>query len=472
MRERIMELQNRSKRSQLRTLWIGAATVALVATFFFQGAVRAQVTFASSASSRGDIADVTYARDVAPIIQQNCTICHQQGGIGPMELVDYDDVRRYARRIKAYVADRVMPPYYYDNDIGIQELKHDWRLSDEDINTIVAWVDQGTPLGDPDNLPVQTEVLDANDWSLMLDFGQPDLVVPSTPIDVPASGLDMWHRPFVPVGNTEERCIKALQVKPQGSAKAVVHHANSTFRLLQEDGSFNQAGRATEYAMGKLGEILPDGVCRRIPADAWVAWDIHMFPGGLGKAAPNAVLPDNIVELGIWLHPEDYEYEYSQNLTLYGLREGELLMAPHGTTMTQGFHSFDHPVRIDSFQPHGHLRLRSASLEIFYPKTRRTEVISMISNWSATWHQSHLYEDDVAPLVPAGAVMVLKQWYDNTDGNPHNPDPDQWVSGGSRTADEMSHAWIAVTHLDEEGYQRLIEERKNKKEGRIISDSN
>ena len=428
-----MELQNRSKRSQLRTLWIGAATVALVATFFFQGAVRAQVTFASSASSRGDIADVTYARDVAPIIQQNCTICHQQGGIGPMELVDYDDVRRYARRIKAYVADRVMPPYYYDNDIGIQELKHDWRLSDEDINTIVAWVDQGTPLGDPDNLPVQTEVLDANDWSLMLDFGQPDLVVPSTPIDVPASGLDMWHRPFVPVGNTEERCIKALQVKPQGSAKAVVHHANSTFRLLQ---------------------------------------DIHMFPGGLGKAAPNAVLPDNIVELGIWLHPEDYEYEYSQNLTLYGLREGELLMAPHGTTMTQGFHSFDHPVRIDSFQPHGHLRLRSASLEIFYPKTRRTEVISMISNWSATWHQSHLYEDDVAPLVPAGAVMVLKQWYDNTDGNPHNPDPDQWVSGGSRTADEMSHAWIAVTHLDEEGYQRLIEERKNKKEGRIISDSN
>ena len=105
--------------------------------------------------------------------------------------------------------------------------------------------------------------------------------------------------------------------------------------------------------------------------------------------------------------------------------------------MTQGFRSFDHPVRIDSFQPHGHLRLVSASLEIFYPKTGRTEVISMISNWSATWHQSHLYEDHVAPLIPAGAVIVLKQWYDNTSGNPNNPDPDQWVDGGSRTADEM-----------------------------------
>ena len=91
----------------------------------------------------------------------------------------------------------------------------------------------------------------------------------------------------------------------------------------------------------------------------------------------------------------------------------------------------------------------------------------MVSNWSATWHQSHIYEDDVAPLVPTGAVLVMKQWYDNTAGNPNNPDADQWVDGGSRTADEMSHMWIAVTHLDEEGYERMVEEREEKAE--IIS---
>ncbi len=455
-----MELKTRSKRQNSWMPWIGAATVALLATFAFPGPANAQVTFASSEDGPQD---VTYARDVAPIIQGNCTVCHREGGIGPMELVDYDDVRRYARRIRGNVANRVMPPYYYDNDIGIQELKHDWRLSDEDISTIVAWVDQGAPLGDPDDMPPPAELLDVNDWSLAAEFGPPDLVVPSTPIDVPASGLDLWHRPFVPTGIPAERCIKALQVKPYGSAKAVVHHANTTFQLLQEDGSFKGAGRASEYAMGKLGEILPDGVCRTIPADAWVAWDIHMYPGGLGAAAPNTVLPNNVVELGIWLYPEDYEFEYKQDLALYSMRGGELLLPPHGTAMTQGFHSFDHPVRIDSFQPHGHLRLKSASLEIFYPETGRTEVISMISNWSATWHQSHLYEDHVAPLVPAGAVIVLKQWYDNTASNPNNPDADQWVAYGSRTADEMAHAWIAVTHLDEEGYQRLIEEREAQK---------
>jgi hypothetical protein len=271
----------------------------------------------------------------------------------------------------------------------------------------------------------------------------------------------MWHSPYASTGVTEERCIRALQVKPRGDAKAVVHHANSTFQLMQEDGSFESSGdRATEYAMGKLGELIPDGVCRVIPADAWVRWSIHMYPGGLGAAAPNAVLEDNVVELGIWLHPADYEYEYKQDLALYGIRQGELVMEPHGTAMTQGFHSFDHPVRIDSFQPHGHLRLRSASLEIFYPETGRNEIVSMVSNWSATWHQSHIYGENSAPLVPAGAVLVIKQWYDNTAGNPNNPDPDQWVDGGSRTADEMSHAWIAITHLDEEGYQEILAERE------------
>jgi hypothetical protein len=460
-----MDLQTRSTR--LGSFWIGAATLALIATFAPQGAAHAQVTFASA---DGVDVDVTYAKDVASIIQKNCTVCHRPGGIGPIDLVDYDDAKRYARRIRRQVSNRLMPPYYYDNDIGIQDLKHDWRLSDGDINTIVEWVDQGALMGDPDDMPALADLPDTDDWALTPDFGPPDVVVPSSPIDVPASGLDLWHRPFAPTGIDSARCIKALQVKPSGDAKGVVHHANSTFMIMQEDGSFVGTGdRATEYAMGKLGEVIPEGVCRTLPAEAWVRWDIHMYPGGLGSLAADEVLPDNVVELGIWLHPEDYEYEYKQDLVSYMFMEGQrdMLLPPNGIEMTQGMRSFDHPVRIDSFQPHGHLRLRSASLEIFYPKTGRTEVISMVSNWSAVWHQSHIYEDDVAPLVPTGAVLIMKQWYDNTAANPNNPDPDQWVDYGSRTADEMSHFWMAVTHLDEEGYERMVEEREEK--AKVIS---
>ncbi len=461
-----MEQHDRSQH-RLWTPWIGAATLALVAAFALQSTAHAQATFASSSND----AALTYSADVASIIQENCTVCHRPGGIGPMSLVTYEDVRRYSSRIKNAVRDRVMPPYYYDNDIGIQHLKEDWRLSDEDINTIVSWVDQGTPLGNRDEIP-ELDLIGTDDWSLSNLFGPPDLLAPSTPIDVPAAGNDMWHSPIVEIQGLPEgeRCIKALQVKPRGIAKTVVHHANSTFQLLQDDGTFEGSGdRATEYAMGKLGEIIPAGVCRVMPADAYIRWSIHMYPGGLGATAANDVIEGNVVDLGIWLHPADYEYEYKQDLKSYGIREGELVMPPGGTAMTQGFHSFDHPVRIDSFQPHGHLRLRSASLEIFYPETGRTEIISMVSNWSATWHQSHLYEDDVAPLIPAGAVLVIKQWYDNTDGNPNNPDADQWVASGSRTADEMSHAWIAVTHLDEEGYEKLLAEREADEEQRIAA---
>ncbi len=460
-----MDLQTRSARSG--SSWIGAATLALIASFALQGGAAAQVTFASA---DGIDVDVTYAKDVASIIQKNCTVCHRPGGIGPIDLVDYEDAKRYARRIRRQVANRLMPPYYYDHDIGIQELKHDWRLSDEDINTIVEWVDQGALMGDPDDMPPPADLPDTDDWALTPDFGAPDLVVPSSPIDVPARGLDLWHRPLAPIGIDSDRCIKALQVKPSGDAKGVVHHANSTFMRMQEDGSFVGTGdRATEYAMGKLGEVIPEGVCRTLPADAWVRWDIHMYPGGLGTLAADAVIPDNVVELGIWLHPEDYDYEYKQDLVSYMFMEGQhdMLLPPNGFEMTQGLRSFDHPVRVDSFQPHGHLRLRAASLEIFYPETGRTEVISMVSNWSAVWHQSHIYEDDVAPLVPAGAVLVMKQWFDNTSANPNNPDPDQWVDYGSRTADEMSHFWMAVTHLDEEGYERMVEERKEK--AKVIS---
>ena len=129
--------------------------------------------------------------------------------------------------------------------------------------------------------------------------------------------------------------------------------------------------------------------------------------------------------------------------------------------MTQGFHSFKTPVRIDSFQPHGHFRLVAKTLEIFYPETGKLEMISSVSNWTNSWHTSHIYEDDAAPLVPKGAVLVITGYYDNTPANKQNPDPDQWVGLGSRTADEMSHAWIAVTHLDDEGYARLVAERRS-----------
>src|SRR5690606_8441762 len=119
---------------------------------------------------------------------------------------------------------------------------------------------------------------------------------------------------------------------------------NTTFQVLNERGQYETAGRLSEYAMGKYAELIPDGVCRPAPANSWVLWDIHLYPGGIGAVAPGEEISGNVVEVGIWLHPEDYESKYQQDLRLYASNDGELIIPPHGSTMTVGYHTFDHPV--------------------------------------------------------------------------------------------------------------------------------
>lgn len=406
---------------------------------------------------------LTFTEDVAPLMQENCVVCHRAGSIAPMELSTYEQVKPWASVIKLKVAEREMPPYQYDTGVGIQDLQHDMRLSEEQIATIVNWVDQGAVQGDPALMPPPKEFPDPAEWRLAGEFGQPDLVVSSLPFTVPATGQDMWWEPLVEIPLENGRYLKAIEVKPSVAGRMVAHHANTSLYVPGEDGELARQGssRFTEYAAGKLGEVIPEGAGRFLPANSFVRWSIHYYP--MGESLEN-----DQVELGFWFHPEGYEPEYEQDLQSYSL-EGDLLVPPHGTAVVQGYHSWDHPVRIDSYQPHGHLRLRAASIEILHPSTGEREIVSVISNQSAWWQHSHLYEEDVAPLIPTGSVMILTHWYDNTTENPNNPDPDQWVYRGSRTGDEMSHDWIAVTHLTEEGYAKIKSERE---EGLAQADDN
>jgi hypothetical protein len=355
------------------------------------------------------------------------------------------------------VANREMPPYQYDTDVGVQHLQNDWRLSQEDIDTVVDWVNAGSPMGNPENLPQPMMYPAVDEFRLADELGPPDHTIKSEAWDVPAEGQDLWWEPIVDSGITESRCIKAVETRPSAAAIGSTHHANSHFKVLNEEGEWVNGDRLSEFAIGKLGEKVPKGACRRVPANSKVEWEIHYFPDG------NAV-PNDQVTIGIWYYDEEDEFNeeesYRQDLRAYFLSAGgDYMIPPHGTLMTQGFHSFDHPVRIDSWQPHMHLRGVAMSLEVFYPETGRKEVLSQASNWTSAWNHSHTYEDGHQPLIPAGATLVITAWYDNTDANPMNPDPDQWVGAGQRTTDEMSHAWIAVSHLDQEAYEALLAER-------------
>ena len=211
-------------------------------------------------------AAVTYTRDVAPIIQQKCQECHQEGSIAPMPLLTYDQVKAYAQEIQARVSERTMPPWHIDKSIGIQSFKNDRSLSDAQVATIVAWVAAGTPMGDPKDLPAPIKLPDPNRWQLEDQLGAPDLIIRSKPYTIAPRTMDKWFRPVVETGVTEPRWVRAIEVKPlRVSDRRIVHHVLA-YLLQQEDGVTGLASTAhdhqttgglfMEWAVGKTGQIF------------------------------------------------------------------------------------------------------------------------------------------------------------------------------------------------------------------------
>ena len=169
----------------------------------------------AAAGAAEAVKQVTFTKDIAPILQRSCETCHRDGGGAPMALVAYEDVRPWARSIKNRTArpdtdpDR-MPPWYIEKTVGIQDFKDDPSLSPEEIALIVDWVDSGAPRGDLDDRPPPLEWPDADVWTI----GEPDLIVTSPVITVRAQAPDWWGPvgPF-PSGATEDRYVKAVEVK-------------------------------------------------------------------------------------------------------------------------------------------------------------------------------------------------------------------------------------------------------------------
>ena len=143
-----------------------------------------------------------------------------------------------------------------------------------------------------------------------------------------------------------------------------------------------------------------------------------------------------------------------------GLTVQQVVLPPHGRAVTQGFHVLQENTRIHSCRGHMHLRGASQSMEAIFPDGH-SEILCKV-NWNGEWHINYLFEDHVMPLLPKGTVLILTAWYDNTAANPVNPDPDQWVIFGRRSADEMSHMWIGATYLSDEDFEYLKAQRQQR----------
>ncbi len=410
---------------------------------------------------------ITYAKHVAPILQEKCQMCHQPNSVAPMSLLTYEDARPYAELMKYKVENRVMPPWHIDRTVGIQGFKNDRGLSDEQIETIVRWVDQGAQFGDERDLPPPREFPDPNRWQLSDRFGEPDLIVKSEPFTLPAATPDKWWRPTVETGLTEPRWVRAIEIKPSyPDGRRIVHHV-LTFLLQEEEGLTQLASTAVgaqpsaglfmEWAVGKVGEIFPPDAGKLMQPGAKIRWEVHMH--AIGEE-----VRDNQVALGVWFYPKGYVPEHRTVLRMLdGRGRNGLDIQPGEVAVTQQFHVLPAPARLENFQPHMHMRGKAMSLEAIYPDGRQ-ELISSVNNFQWNWHINYVYEEDVAPLFPKGTTLVITAWHDNTKENPNNPDYRQWVGWGDRTIDEMAHLWVDVTYLEEEEYERLVAERKEEED--------
>ena len=247
--------------SRLRSLFTGVMPVILVVpTVGLLGTpVAAGVQSASGAPQQ-----VTFSRDVVRILQRKCQVCHRPGSIAPMSLLTYESARPWARAMKQQVLERAMPPWYVDRTVGIQKFKADRSLSDQEIETIVTWVDAGAPRGDPADLPPPLEFPDQSKLTLLSTLGEPDIVygIPE-PFVIDAEGANIWVDLFSDPGITEDRWIRAVETKPSLSGFPVVHHSST---WMFDPSAPDDFSNFSEYALGKTGDVFADGAGRFLKA--------------------------------------------------------------------------------------------------------------------------------------------------------------------------------------------------------------
>lgn len=390
---------------------------------------------------------ITFTKDVAPILQRACQNCHRPDNIAPMSLLTYRDARPWARAMKDMVLKRNMPPWFIDRNVGIQKFKDDPSLTDKEIATIAAWVDGAAPEGNPADMPPPRQFLDADRWHI----GEPDLIVPMpVPFTVKPEASD-WFGTFVAdTGLTEDRYIKAVETKPgTGGGAKVVHHAVTN--LVDDDG-VSEGGTLNEYASGKNGDIYPDGAGKLIKAGARIQFSMHYHAVGQEMTDRSTV--------GLIFYPKGYVPKHVVQTIQVGTLDLDL-GAGEDNVRSDAYYKLEKPTRLLSIQPHMHDRGKAECIEAIYPNMR-VRPLNCVNRFNNNWQIVYTYADDVAPLLPADTILHVINWHDNSSKNPRNPDPKNWVGYGERTIDDMSKAWINFYYMSDAEFQEQIAARKAK----------
>ncbi len=363
-------------------------------------------------------ADISYSEDVAPILRSKCVECHQEGGIGPWAMTDYETIAGWAPMMRQVIRTDRMPPWHADPHIG--EWKNDRSLSPEQIKTLVHWIEAGAPRGNgPD--PLAALNLKAPEWPL----GEPDLILDLPEQKVPATGIVDYTYPVIANPLTEDKWIKATTVKV-GSRETVHHVLSGYIPEMPEDGKGYASRWVTHtggYAVGAESNVQPENSGSPLPAGGVIGFQMHYTP--YGKEAVDKT------QIGFYFHDETPEL-INRNSTVIDVS----IVIPPNTENHKETAYVEFPedaVLIDLF-PHAHYRGRSSNTRIRYPDGTEEMLISL-PKYDFNWQRAYEFKEPVE--VPKGSLLITDTYYDNSSLNPANPDPDKTIVWGEQSHEEM-----------------------------------
>lgn len=412
----------------------------------------------ASQASVKSAAVVTFTKDVAPIIQKNCQVCHRPGEVAPMSFMNYKEVRPWAKSIREKVVTREMPPWFADPKHS--EFSNDCRLSQKEIDTIVAWVEGGTKEGDPKDMPANPKYTQG--WQI----GKPDVVLPmTTEFHIPAEGVIPYKYFAVPTNFTEDKYVQFAEIR--SGDRAHVHHVIVSVRYpgqtelppageltperlaaLRQGSTNAQArpasaedsdGRLVGWAPGEAPQIMRPGQAKLIKKGSVLIFQVHYTTNGEpGKDRTSVGLIFSKVPV-------------EKRVITAGASARNLVIPPHDphyeSTATFTFKEDSH---IDSLHPHMHVRGKDFKYTLFYPDGT-SKVLLLVPRFDFGWQLTYFFKEEVA--APKGSRLEIVAHHDNSIKNKYNPDPSATVRWGDQTWDEMMIGYLDYT-LDKQDLRR------------------
>lgn len=414
-----------------------------------------------SVAAQADVAhaEVTFSKDIAPILQRSCQKCHRPNSLAPMSLIEYDEVRPWARAIKYRTGLRdqmgVMPPWYIEKDIGIQRFANDSSLSDEEVALIARWADAGAPEGNPADMPTPPPFIDVDEW----EIGQPDLIVSSPSFEMDALAPDWWGSlGTTPTGLTEDRYVAAIEYKEVTEFRGeqtrttvgglfTVHHGAVISTDPEDERAVttwpvHEVGRNADTFDAQAGRLLKAG-------SDLVFYSTHLHSSGADTRGH--------VDVALKLHPKGYEPTKDWQFLFFGNGADIDIPAMANDHRQDAYFTLPENAKLSVFEPHMHAPGVRMCLDAVWGNTVQT---LNCAGYDHNWVRVYKYADDAAPLLPKGTILHLTGYFNNSPSNPNVTDPRNWSGSGHRSVDNMFINLMQAIYLTDEEFDAEVATRR------------